>query len=287
MVDGIIELYPAPGARRRLEGTYLAEDIHARGTPARPFVYANFVTSLDGRIALVDSPGGESHVPKDLTSPRDFRLFQELQAHADCLVTHSGYLRALAQGGLGDILQVGLSSRARDIGEWRRAHGLPHQPAVAVVSRSLDFSLPPSLAHHGQAVHIITGDDAPPARVDYWQDQGYPVISSGPGALVDGAFMARTLGELGYTRLYLLTGPRMLASTLADGVLSRLYLTLNHRILGGEAFHTPAFGPELGDSGRLRMRSLRYDPGPPEGTGQWFAAFETRTPDPGPQTPND
>ncbi len=284
MVDELMELYPQPGARRRLEGTYLAEDIHTLGTPARPFVYANFVTSLDGRIALATGADDASHVPRDLTSPRDFRLFQELQAHADCLVTHSGYLRALAQGSLGDILQVGLSSRARDIGEWRQAHGLTHQPAVVIVSRSLDFPLPPSLARHGQPVHIITGDDAPPAGVDYWQEQGYPVISSGPGALVDGAFVARTVGDLGYRRLYLLTGPRMLASTLADGVLSRLYLTLNHRILGGEAFHTPAFGTELGDSGRLRMRSLHYDPGPPEATGQWFAAFETRPPAPGPRT---
>ncbi|MDZ7753351.1 MAG: dihydrofolate reductase family protein [Gammaproteobacteria bacterium] len=275
MVDELMELYPEPGARRRLEGTYLAEDIHTLGSPERPFVYANFVTSLDGRIALADEPGDRSHVPKYLTSARDFRLFQELQAHADCLVTHSGYLRALAEGRLGDILQVGISSRARDIGEWRQARGLTHQPAVAIVSRSLDFPLPPSLAHHGQAVIIITGGDAPPRRVDYWRGQGYPVIASAPGALVDGAFMARTLGEMGYRRLYLLTGPRMLASTLADGVLARLYLTLNHRILGGEAFHTPAFGPELGDTGRLRMRSLHYDPGPPQATGQWFAAFET------------
>ncbi len=163
------------------------------------------------------------------------------------------------------------------------APGPWHDPPArrGIVSRSLDFPLPPSLAHHGQAVYIITGDDAPPERLDYWRGQGYPVIASGPGALVDGAFMARTVGGLGYRRLYLLTGPRMLASTLADGVLSRLYLTLNHRILGGEAFHTPAFGPVLGDSGGLRMRSRHYDPGPAEATGQWFAAFETRDPNDG------
>ena len=82
------ELYPHPGTTRALDGTYLAHELNRLGTPAQPFVYANFVSSLDGRIAVVEADTGESYVLEDLTSGHDWRLFQELQAQADCMVTH-------------------------------------------------------------------------------------------------------------------------------------------------------------------------------------------------------
>src|SRR5688500_6420529 len=165
----IIELYPPTGRARTLDGTYLAHDLHTLGTPGQPFVYANFVSSLDGRIAVVEADTGESYVLEDLTSSHDWRLFQELQAQADCMVTPCGYLRALGKGKFQDILQVGLTKQALDIGAWRTGHGLSRQPSIAIVSRTLDFPVPPSLEHHEQRVHIITADGAPAARVAFWR----------------------------------------------------------------------------------------------------------------------
>jgi hypothetical protein len=130
----------------RADGTYLAHDLHALGTSERPFVYASFVSSLDGRIAVVEAHTGESYVLEDLTSGHDWQLFQELEAQADCMVTHGGYLRALAARKFEDILQVGISEQALDIGRWRKVHGLTRQPAIAIVSRTLDFPIPPSRA---------------------------------------------------------------------------------------------------------------------------------------------
>ena len=92
--------------------------LHHLGTPEQPFVYANFVSSLDGRIAVVEVQTGESYVLEDLTSGHDWRLFQELQAQADCMVTHGGYLRALAARKFQDILRLG-SRRMR----WTSAAG--------------------------------------------------------------------------------------------------------------------------------------------------------------------
>src|ERR1051325_7722660 len=119
----IVELYPHTGTMRALDGTYLAHDLHALGTPEQPFVYANFVSSLDCRIAVVEANTGESYVLEDLTSSHDWRLFQELQAQAECMVTHGGYLRALAARKFEDILQVAVAKQALDIGRWRQAHG--------------------------------------------------------------------------------------------------------------------------------------------------------------------
>ncbi|HYG86930.1 MAG TPA: dihydrofolate reductase family protein [Azospirillum sp.] len=239
-----------------------------------PFVYASFVCSLDGRIALRDPGTGASHLPAGLTSDNDFRLFLELQAQADCLITHSGYLRDVAAGRLDDVLQVGTRDAGRDLALWREENGLPPQPAVVVASSSLDFPLPKSLALNAQRVFIAVGAKAPAERVEALRAEGYPVIIAGKGNLVEGAPLVRQLGGLGFRSLYLLAGPRMLETILRDGMLSRLYLTMTHRIFGGERFHTMISGPELGAAGRLRMSELYYDATAPEGTGQWFAQFE-------------
>ncbi|HET9193805.1 MAG TPA: dihydrofolate reductase family protein [Vicinamibacterales bacterium] len=272
----IQELYPHPGTTRALDGTYLAHELNRLGTPAQPFVYANFVSSLDGRIAVVEADTGESYVLEDLTSGHDWRLFQELQAQADCMVTHGGYLRALAARKFQDILQVGVGRAVLDIGAWRRAHGLTRQPAIAIVSRTLDFPLPPSLEQHGQTVHIITAEGALADRVRLWRERGCEVVFAGAGTSVEGASLLRTLGERGYARLYLLAGPQMLETVLRDGSLSRLYLTVTHQLIGGEMFHTLSAGPRLGRAGRLQLRTLYYDPVAPKGTGQWFASFDVR-----------
>ena len=273
----ILELYPTPGTTRELNGTYLAHDLHSLGTPDHPFVYANFVSSLDGRIAVAEADTAESYVLDDLTSGNDWRLFQELQAQADCLVTHGGYLRSVGAGTFPDILQVGAANKVEDIGQWRRAHGLAGQPAIAIVSRTLDFPMPPSLKQHQQPVHILTADGAPKARVARWRDEGYEVVFAGAGASVEGAPMIRALGARGYARVYLMAGPQLIETVLRDGSLSRLYLTLTHQLLGGEHFHTVIAGPRLGAAGRLQMKSLYYDAEAPKGTGQWFASFDARS----------
>jgi riboflavin biosynthesis pyrimidine reductase len=272
----ILQLYPPGGMTRELNGTYLAQDLQRLGTPDQPFVYANFVSSLDGRIAVVEAQTGESYVLEELTSGHDWRLFQELQAQADCMVTHGGYLRALAARKFDDILQVGIAKQSLDIGRWRVTNGLTPQPAIAIVSRTLDFPMPPSLARHEQPVHIITADDASRERVAFWRDHGCDVVFAGPGTSVEGAPMIRALTARGYACVYLLAGPQMLETALRQGTLNRLYLTLTHQLVGGETFHALTAGPRLGTAGRLQLHTLYYDPVAPKGTGQWFASFDVR-----------
>jgi riboflavin biosynthesis pyrimidine reductase len=276
MPSDIVELFPQPGTVRALNGTYLAHDLRNIGTPEQPFVYANFVSSLDGRIAVVEADTKESYVLDDLTSGHDWRLFQELQAQADCIVTHGSYLRAVGKGKFPDILQVGLSSGSTDIGRWREEHGLTRQPAIAIVSRALDFPVPPSLERYQQRVHIITGHGAATDRVAAWRERGYEVVVAGAGESVQGAPLIRALGERGYGCVYLMAGPQMLETVLRDGSLSRLYLTMTHQLIGGETFHTLTTGSRLGARGRLQLNTLFYDAEAPKGTGQWLASFNVR-----------
>ena len=113
-----------------------------------------------------------------------------------------------------------------------------------------------------------------PERIKEFERRGFRVIIAGEDREVEGAALTQALGEIGFRSLYLLAGPRMLETMLRQRVPSRLYLTITHQIIGGEKFHTLIGGPELGDSGRMQLRSLYYDANSPGGTGQWFGQFE-------------
>ena len=275
MTSRIVRLYPTPSTELALKGLYLQQQVHELGKPEAPFVYANFVVSLDGRIALEEEKNGQAYVPKHLISPNDFRLFLELLAQADCLVTHGGYLRALAEQRLGDILQLSVTSDTRDLFEWRRHHHLSRYPAVVVASSSLDFPVPSSVKEHGQPFYIATGQAADHGRIAAWKRQGYEVIIAGKDKMVEGAPLVQKIRALGYKTLYLIAGPRMLDTMIRDGQLSRLYLTITHQVIGGESFHSLLPGPELGQSGYMRLQALYYDPTSPHGAGQWFAQFDS------------
>jgi len=271
----VVRLFPVPGRKRPLEGLYLDEKLPAPVTGVPALVYANFVTSLDGRIAVSDE-GGTSRLPDGLTNPRDWRLFQELQAHADCLVSHGGYLRALAAGRLGNVLQVGVGEGGGDIVRWRAARGMTGQPAVAIVSASLAFPIPDTLARHAQPVHVLTTTAANDDRRAALEEAGYDVVTTGTGPWVRAREAVEALADRGYRRLYLQTGPRMLGSALRDRVLARLYLTISHRLVGGGRFDTMVRGDmPLGVAGRLRLSALYLDEASNLDCGQLFARFDT------------
>ena len=271
---GVMQLYPPPAQPRNLEGLYLNERMPAPRDGAPAMVYANFISSLDGRIAVTDAQG-VSRLPSGLTNARDWRLFQELQAHADCLVTHGGYLRAWARGRLDNVLQVGVAPGSEDIARWRAKHAETAQPAVAIVSASLDFALPDSLRAHGQAVHVLTTANADAERRAALQRTGADVVVTGPGPWVRAQDAMEVLAARNYRRLYLQTGPQMLESAVRDGVLARLYVTLGHRLVGSGCFDTMVRGDTtLGVAGRLRLSSLYLDEATELECGQLFARFD-------------
>ncbi|MGH8559855.1 MAG: RibD family protein [Methylococcales bacterium] len=268
------QLYPAPFQEKELLGLYLHHAVHKLGSLGRPFVYANFLSSLDGRIALIDPASEHPYLPEILTNRNDFRLFLELHAQADCLITHGGYLRSLMQGKLGNILQTGASEETGDLARWRKAQGLDKQPAIVIASASLDFEIPSSIKEHGQRVYIATGHQADPERIRYWQESGHQVILAGQGRMVQGDSLIEALAGLGYRSIYLIAGPQMLDTMLREYRLCRLYQTISLQLLGGESFHTLLPGPPLGSAGRLRMRQLYRDPADNEHCEQLFACFE-------------
>ncbi|MGR9073176.1 MAG: RibD family protein [Gammaproteobacteria bacterium] len=275
MSKTVMQLYPQPCREIGLEGLYLEHRTHELGTAGSPFVYANFLSSLDGRIAVEDVSNGATFIPKHLTTESDFKLFMELHAQSDCLITHGGYMRALGENRLGNILQSGQRPEQEYLSSWRQKNGLTDQPDVVIASASLDFPMHDSLKRHGQKVYIATGRGADLARIRYWEKKGYPVLMTGEKRLVQGKSLIEKLSELGYRSIYLIAGPHMLDTIIREKQLTRLYQTITHQLIGGKDFRTLLPGPMLGDEGNLKLSSLYFDPASPEGSGQFFARFET------------
>ncbi len=276
MSESLLRLYPGPPTSVALAGAYLAHGLH-RADAAKPVVYSNFITSLDGRIALVE-PGTRRHrVPAAIANPRDWRLFQELAAQAHVLITSARYLRDLAQGQAQDHLPVSTQAPYADLLDWRKAQGLAPQPAVAVVSASLDLPVPAGLDLHQRACYVVTGEGADPERVDALERLGLRVLFAGNGRRVEGRRLVDALVKQGYYSLCAVAGPQLLYTLVSAGALDRLYLTQAHRLLGGSEYDSILEGPTLDPSADLRLTSLYYDAHAPGGTGQLFGAYECCT----------
>ena len=270
----IQQLYPRNDRDHGLEGLYLKHRLHQRGEAGRPFVFTNFISSLDGRIG-VGAPGRDTHqVPPAIANPRDWRLFQELGAQADLLITSARYYREYALGQAQDTLPIGAGQKFDDLRRWRLDQGLSPQPDIAVISASLDIPVQALAAYPQRRLHLLTGTDADPARAGALEQAGMEIHYVGEGHQAEGGQAIDALAGAGYRSIYAIGGPHVLNTLLQAGRLDRLYLTCAARILGGEDFSTFVYGSHLEPAPRLQLAQLYYDPLAPEGCGQLLSCYD-------------
>lgn len=276
MEPPLTRLFPATGDQLPLTGLYLQHQLHLQGKAGKPFVYSNFVTSLDGRIAL-GNPGSTTHtVPAAIANARDWRLYQELAGQADLLVTSGRYFRQSYIGEEQDRLPVGRQAEFNDIHAWRAAQGLRAQPDIAILSGSLDIPVDTLQPYAPRRILVITGDDSNPQRASALQAAGAEIIRAGSGAWVDGRRMIEELAALDYRSIYAIAGPAVFYTLLEANAINRLYLTITQQLLGGTEFDTLTQGPLLSPAPGMSLLSLYHDPHAPEHAGQLLAAFESR-----------
>ena len=270
----VTRLLPQPAAPQPLEGLYLGHDVRRLAAAGgRPFVYANFVVSLDGRIAVPDKTQGGLKVPAATANERDWRLFQELAVQADVIITTGRYLRDYGAGKAQEILRVQDDPAFADLAAWRRARGMSPQPDLAVVSRSLDFPIPEALHAQGRRVLVVTDAGADAARVGEIERQLGEVLVAGAEG-VRGDQFVDVLAAQGYRTVYSAAGPRILHMLLAADVLDRLYLTTVPRVLGGDPFAAIVDGAMLDAPVDMPLRTLYFDAAGVDGLGQLFACYE-------------
>lgn len=263
----VLSLYPEPGAKRPLRGTYLSLKLHERASAGEVHVYGNFIVSLDGRISVWDSSLDDQQVPRSLANARDWRLYQELAAQSDIMLTSARFFRQLAAGCAQDLLPVADGHGYEDLREWRREHGLQAQPDVLILSASLDIPL--QALPGDRRLWIVTGADAPEQRVRLLEHAGARVVRcSGPH--VSGAEIRGLLEDQGYRSAYMIAGPQVHRTLLMDGAVDTLFLTHRFRLLGGSNFHTLLEG-EIGSPRALQLCTLYLDCEP--GFEQFYAQY--------------
>lgn len=269
----MLQIYPH---HRTVEcrSLYLRESLAS--TTQSPFIYANLLHSLDGRIALRDSASASGFsTPSEVRSKQDWNLFCELQAHAQVLVTHGGYLRSLEKRDLGNVLSVPTGDEFTYLHEYRSLAGMSVQPAVVILSKTLEFNeqlLPAA------DIHVLTSKAAPARRRQSLQDSGFKVETTDSKSQVSASDLYRYLKQQGFVNTYLQTGPEFIADLLQHNLLSRLYLTTDFSIVSGHQFKTICDSPALPVARRAVLRSMYLQQGDQVGQTlgkqQLFAAYD-------------
>jgi riboflavin biosynthesis pyrimidine reductase len=273
MNESVTQLYPLPAVERPLEGLYLSHNLrqHSEAND-QAFVYSNFVTSIDGRIAIPHPSRPGLMVPDNIANVRDWRLFQELAAQADMIISSGRYLRDWTDGRAQEILKVD-DPRFADLREWRQSQGLSPQPDIAIISDSLHFPVPDVLSSGGRKVVVFTSANPNAERVVEIESKGAQVIIAGEER-VEGAMLVQRMSELGYRTVYSAAGPKVLHLLLSGRVLNRLYVTHANRLLGGQPFSSLVEGALLESAVDLKINSVYLDPHALDGLGQLFVSYD-------------
>jgi riboflavin biosynthesis pyrimidine reductase len=193
----------------------------------RPFVYADYVTDMNDVIAIKNEKG-EFRIPNEIRNSTDWQFFQKLQSQADVIIISSSYLkRFITYGESAEnvLTQFEQGSQFEALGAWRLVNGYDSRnPDIVIVSRTLDFDLPESLADRNVSV-FTSNIKAHSKDAKRLKATGALVVGSGNDG-VDGDRLIDYLGtRLGYRTIHMAAGPSVLKILLDAKVLDRLYLS--------------------------------------------------------------
>jgi riboflavin biosynthesis pyrimidine reductase len=207
---------------------------------ARPYVVANFVSTLDGVVSF-SIPGESGGETISLANPGDRFIMGLLRASADAVVVGSGTVAAVDPTAL--WLAEYVYPQAADLyTQYRQVLGKPMHPLTVIVSGTGRLDLSRAIFHTaGAAVLVLTTE---PGRGS--------LLAAGAGALAtvtiralpeqDGrlassAILGLLQQEFGARLVLHEGGPTLFGQFLADRLLDELCLTLAPQIAGRVAAH--------------------------------------------------
>lgn len=227
--DQVTQIFPEK-KQLPLAGLYLRQGLAAISeNMGRCLVITNFLMDQKGVIAKTDQVQ-HLQVPVEIKNASDWRLFQELLAQADVMITSSSYLRraSAANSQAQNVLsQFEPGGEFEQFGEWRLANGYPKRsPDLAVITRSLDFQIPnDGLRSDQRKIIFTTHGMAASAEARVLIDSGAQVIGCGETG-VDGNQMIDWLNNaMGYRVVMSSAGPGALQILLAAQRLDYFYVT--------------------------------------------------------------
>jgi riboflavin-specific deaminase-like protein len=219
------KLFPRP-EDVEIEDYVRSFDLRGRASEHRPYVVANFVSSLDGRTSVTGISGG-------LSDAGDRAMFWALREAADAILVGTGTLEAESYGRM--IKDPALRAR-------RREQGLRPEPLACILTRSGRLPLDIPLFSEPEAhVIVFTGDEVELGDSSAWVE----VVRLPPAELDFAHALSHLASEYEVRALLCEGGPSVLSALLREDVLDELCLTLAPKLLGGGTATAITAGPEL------------------------------------------
>jgi len=205
-------------------------------TGSRPYVRANFISSVDGSATAAGLSG-------ELGAPADKRVFDLLRQLSDVILVGAGTVRDEGYGAM--VLGA-------DAARWRVAHGRAEQPALAIVTGSLNLD-PTSDVFTKAPVRpiVLTAENAAPERRAALQ-QVADVVDCG-AQTVEPQRMVDALAERGLGRIHCEGGPTLFGALVQADLIDSLCLTVSPSLEGGA-------GPRISRTHTaLELRAMTLD----------------------------
>jgi riboflavin biosynthesis pyrimidine reductase len=206
----------------------------------RPWLRANFVSSLDGAVQ------GTDHRSGTLSSRPDRRIVGLLRTLADVLVVGANTTRSE-----GYLPVTATETRS----SLRNRLGLAPSPSIAVVSRSLRIDL--ALLEGGLAPTLVITTESAPADLRRDVSSLADVIVAGEHD-VDLGVARELLITRGFTRMLCEGGPTLMRELLASGSVDEICLTVTPLVLAGDRLRMTR-GPVLDPPRHFSLRHLLED----------------------------
>lgn len=191
-------------------------------------LYANFVSSLDGVVALE----GVEHSSQMISgrSEADRFLMGLLRACADAVLIGAGTFRA-APGSLWTPAYI-YPDAAGEFAELRRRLGRSDEPRLVLLTASGEID-PHHPALEAGALVLTTSGGA--ARLEGRLPASSTVVAFGDGRAIDPVDVVAAVRGEGHELVLTEGGPTLVAGLLQAGLLDELFLTLSPIIAGRSA----------------------------------------------------
>ncbi len=187
-------------------------------------VYANFVSTVDGVVAIPSVPDSNQVIAGG--SEADKFLMGVLRAFADAVLIGAGVLRAAPNGTWQPekVYPPGTEAFA----ELRRRIGREPRPEVAVLTGS--GSVDPGHPLFAAGALVLTGESGA-ARLSELPEAS-TVVSLGEGTHFDGRVVVDALRERGHRLILSEAGPHVFGSLLQAKAVDELFLTVSPLLAG-------------------------------------------------------
>jgi riboflavin biosynthesis pyrimidine reductase len=200
--------------------------------PGRPYVFGNFVTSLDGVVALNSAEVGSGGGEISGYNVQDRLVMGLLRAIADAVVVGAGTLRAVPDHlWTSRVIYSPLEEAYREL---RTSLGKTEPPLNVIVTARgmLDLSLP--VFQSGEVpVLVVTSESGARHLREQAAVVGVPIsVAEGDGEIRAAAVLEAVTRERACDLILTEGGPQLLGQFLEERLLDELFLTLSPQVTG-------------------------------------------------------